>query len=309
MSTKEVQVPFVEGEIDFDVPAAGKPVKTHYWVYGDLKSGKTPLVGLHGGPGIPHAYMSVLSDLTTAHGIPVVLYDQIGCGLSTHLPEKKGDSSFWTVQLFVDELDNVLTKLEIKDNFDLYGHSWGGMLATSFAIRQPKGLKRLVLASSIGRIQDWVDAAMKLRGTLPQETQDILEKHEAADTTEDPEYEEAVKGYYAQFVIRVESDVMGQSFTDFLQDPTVYHTMLGPNEFTVIGTLKDFDVTSELHKIEVPTLLTSGRWDGAQDNVIRPLWTGIPKSKWVLFAESSHLPQLEERQRVMETVGYFLTTS
>lgn len=83
---------------------------------------------------------------------------------------------------------------------------------------------------------------------------------------------------------------------------------LGPNEFTIIGPLKDFDLVSELHKIEVPTLLTSGRWDGAQDNVITPLWTRVPKVKWVHFSESSHLPQLEERERYMTILGEFLTT-
>lgn len=218
-------IPFVEGDIDFNVPAASKPVKTHYWIYGDLKSGQTPLVGLHGGPGIPRAYMSVLSDITRAHGIPVILYDQIGNGLSTHLQEKKGDTGFWTVQLFLDELDNVLTHLNVQDNFILYGHSWGGMLATAYALRQPKGLKRLVLASSIARMQDWIDATTHLRGLLPQDLQATLTKHEAAGTTDSPEYAAIEKEYYDRFVCRIESKEIGESFSQLMQDPTVYHTM------------------------------------------------------------------------------------
>ena len=223
MSTPEV--PVVEGDIDFNVPSAGKPLKTHYWVYGDLKSGKTPLIGLHGGPGIPRAYMSVLSDVTKAHGIPLILYDQIGNGLSTHLQEKKGDTEFWSVKLFLDELDNVLTHFGVQDNYDLYGHSWGGMLATAHAVKQPKGLRRLILASSIARMQDWIDATAYLRGLLPQDIKDAMTQHETAGTTDSKEYQAAEKVYYDRYVCRVESEVMGESFVGLVQDPTVYFTM------------------------------------------------------------------------------------
>lgn len=119
----------IEGEVDFVVPAAGKPCKTWYKVIGDLQSNK-PLVALHGGPGCAHEYLLVLADLTSSLSIPIVLYDQIGNGQSTHLPEKNGDGSFWNEQLFLDELDNLLTHLGIKDNYDLLGHSWG-KLATA----------------------------------------------------------------------------------------------------------------------------------------------------------------------------------
>lgn len=76
------------------------------------------------------------------------MYDQLGCGRSTHLPEKKGDESFWTIKLFLLELDNLLSHLGIQDDYDLLGQSWGGDLAADYAILQPKGSKRLVLASA-----------------------------------------------------------------------------------------------------------------------------------------------------------------
>jgi pimeloyl-ACP methyl ester carboxylesterase len=62
--------------------------------------------------------------------IPVVFYDQIGCGESTRLPEKKGDGNFWTLELFIKDLENVIAALNI-DQYDLFGHSWGGLLAVS----------------------------------------------------------------------------------------------------------------------------------------------------------------------------------
>ena len=92
--------PTTTGEVDFG------EFKTWYRITGDLDrardEGRTPLVILHGGPGASHDYtlrMTMLSE----RGRPVVHYDQLGCGRSTHLPDKGAD--FWTVQLFLDELD------------------------------------------------------------------------------------------------------------------------------------------------------------------------------------------------------------
>ncbi|KAK7677081.1 hypothetical protein QCA50_019979 [Cerrena zonata] len=124
-----------EGDVNFEIPSAGKLCKTHYWIVGDLKTSKTPLVILHGGPGATHHYVSINDELYKLHDIPVILYDQIGNGNSTHLPEKRGDADFWTVQLFINELDNLLKHLAIQQRYDILGHSWGGMLAASFAIR------------------------------------------------------------------------------------------------------------------------------------------------------------------------------
>jgi L-proline amide hydrolase len=76
------------------------------------------------------------------------MYDQIGCGRSTHLPEKKGDMDFWTMSLFLSELDNLLSHLEIQGNYSLFGQSWGGSIAAEHAILHPKGLKKLIIANS-----------------------------------------------------------------------------------------------------------------------------------------------------------------
>ena len=97
------QTPVLEAELDFDVPAAGRSCKTWYTVFGDLKSGVRPLLCLQGGPGLPHNYLRPIRHIATSHGIPVIMYDQLGSGKSTHLPGKTGDGQFWTVDLFLSE--------------------------------------------------------------------------------------------------------------------------------------------------------------------------------------------------------------
>lgn len=72
------------------------------------------------------------------------------------------------------------------------------------------------------------------------------------------------------------------------------------------GTLKNWDIRDDLHKIKVPTLLINGRYDGAQDFVVEPFFKSIDKVKWVRFAESSHLPHYEEADECLKVVGDFL---
>ena len=147
------------GTVDFDAKA-GKPCKTAYRVFGDLNSGSTPVVAIHGGPGSTYHYILSIADLATKYSIPAVFYDQLGNGESTHLPEKSGEAgSFWTEQLFLDELDNLLRHLGIQDNYSLIGHSWGGMLAARHAANRPKGLQRLVLSNSPACMRLFVKAA------------------------------------------------------------------------------------------------------------------------------------------------------
>ncbi|OBZ76116.1 L-amino acid amidase [Grifola frondosa] len=275
-----MMTPTSEGFVDFNVPAAGKACKTWYKIFGDLKSG-TPLVGLHGGPGSTHHYILSLVDLAASHSISVVLYDQLGNGNSTHLPEKRGDTAFWTEQLFLDELDNLLSALGIRDNYALLGHSWGGMLGARHAARQPTGLRRLVISDSPADMKLWLEAANKLLAELPRETQDTLMKHETAGTTDSQEYKEAIGVFYARYLCRVHPmpSEVSATFEWMEKDPTVYLTMNGPSEFHVIGSLKDWSILDEIHKINVPTLLLNGAYDEAQDSTVVPFFKSIPQVK------------------------------
>ncbi|KAJ3929512.1 MAG: Alpha/Beta hydrolase protein [Lentinula lateritia] len=305
MPVSSSTVEITEGFIPFSVPSLPeKPCQTHYKVIGTLDKNTTPLVALHGGPGTGHEYLLILADL----GVPLILYDQIGCGKSTHYPEKIGDASFWTVELFLDELSTVLRYLGVQDNYNLAGHSWGGMLAANHAILQPKGLKRLILMSAPADMKLWAEAQDRLRKLLPQEVQDIMEKHEKEETTESEEYQRAMKAYYKRFLCTVWPlpDSILHSLGELEKDPTVYMTMNGPSEFHTTGSLKNWTVVEDAHKINVPTLLTNGRLDEAQDEVVVPFFEAIPRVKWVKFANSSHMPHFEERERYMKEMKSFL---
>ena len=279
--------------------------ETWYRVVGDLKSGKTPVMVLHGGPGAGHNYCISIAELIAQTGRAAVLYDQIGCGNSTHLVD--APKEFWTPELFMEELTLLTQHLGINDDYAIVGQSWGGMLGLQFAITQPKGLKSLVVADSPASMRVWLAEANKLRAELSPEVQATLLAHEAAGTTDAPEYVAAVNVFYASHVCRIP---MPQNVIDSMEqlaaEPTVYHTMNGPSEFHVIGTLKDWDILQELHKISVPTLLVSGQYDEATPAMVSQIHQLMPGSTWELFPESSHMPHVEEPARFKRIVTQFL---
>ena len=281
---------------------------TWYRVVGDLKSSKTPVMVLHGGPGAGHNYCEPIADVLAQTGRAAVLYDQIGCGNSTHLPDKPKE--FWTPELFMEELVLLTEHLGISNKYDIVGQSWGGMLGMQFAITRPKGLNAMVIADSPASMEVWVSEANKLRKELPPEVEATLLKHEAAETTEDPEYVAAVDVFYSRHLCRIpQPPYVVASFEQMAADPTVYHTMNGPSEFHVIGSLKHWDIRPQLKEITTPTLLVSGQYDEATPAMVKEINGLIPGSKWELFAESSHMPHVEEPAKFKRVVSEFLDST
>ena len=275
--------------------------RTWYQAVGDISAGgpALPLLVLHGGPGLPHDYLTDLARLGDA-GRPVVFYDQLGCGKSDH-PE---DPALWVMDTFIDELATVRAALGL-DRIHLLGHSWGGWLALEYTLGKPAGLASVVLASTCASIPAFGAETRRLKQSLPRETQEVLDRHEAEGTTDDPEYLGAALGYYRQWVCRLDPfpEHVLHSFLNLSDD--VYQIMQGP-EWNVTGNLKDWDVTARLGEINLPVLVTSGRYDEMTPALVEPLVTGIKGTEHVVFQDSSHLAMVEEPDHYREVLGSFL---
>ncbi|MFJ8810859.1 proline iminopeptidase-family hydrolase [Streptomyces sp. NPDC102490] len=282
------------------------PYKTWYRVTGDLDSGHPALVVVHGGPGSTHDYLLRLAEFS-AHGRPVVHYDQLGNGGSTHLPERGPD--FWTVDLFLAELRNLVQRLGLKD-YVLFGQSWGGLLSAKYASTRPAGLRGLVIANAPASYPLWLEEMEILRSRLPPGVDETLRRHEAAGTTDTEEYHAAAMHFYERHVCRLKPWPRDwqATFYELFNDPTVYYAMNGPSEFHVNGTLKDWGVLDCAADIAVPTLLISGRHDEATERTVQPYADLIPDVRWEILEESSHVPHLEEPERFDAVLHDFLTT-
>jgi L-proline amide hydrolase len=270
----------------------------------DPRPGALPLVVLHGGPGMAHNYLRNLEALAET-GRRVIHYDQLGCGNSTHLPDAPAD--FWTPQLFVDEFENLLEHLGLAE-YHLLGQSWGGMLGAEIATRRPEGLRELAICNSPASMQLWVEGAAELRATLPVEVEATLSAHEAAGTTSDPEYLRAAEVFYERHVCKVvpTPDDFRESEEQMEAEPTVYHTMNGPNEFHIVGTLRDWSIVDRVHLIDVPTLVVAGEDDEATPATWAPFAEKIPDVATHVFPGASHCTHLEQPLEFRAVIAGFL---
>ena len=291
-------LPLVEGRIPFHGHS------TWYRVVGEREDdGRLPLLCLHGGPGAGWQHLETYEEL--AEGRRVVFYDQLGCGNSA--VDEPHDPGMWTAELYVEEVGVVREALGLERAVVL-GQSWGGMLALAYAQTQPAGLAGLVVQSAPASVPFWMGELQKLRAALPGDVRAVLDRHEAAGTTSDPEYEEAAMVFYRRHVCRTDPwpDWLQRAFATLLQNPEVYETMNGPNEFHVIGTLKAFDISDGLGSIDVPTLLISGRHDEVTPVTVERVHRALPDSEWVLLEESSHMAQAEQPAETLGAIRRFL---
>ncbi|KAF8172898.1 proline iminopeptidase [Pholiota molesta] len=294
--------PSQEGTIPFSV--GGNIYATWYRVFGDLKNRTSPpLIVLHGGPGLSHDYLLPISDISPSR--PVIFYDQLGNARSTHVHDKVNLKAFWTIELFLDELGNLLRHFGIlQAEFDLIGHSWGGMLALEFEIRRrPAGLRRLVLTNSLAAMAMWNQSNAQLVEAFPgwvQEGMAIGMKDLKASAT-------AMKEFRTRHGCRVIPFpdeyvyTLDQLFSVEKGDPTVAAAMFS-------AELKDWDIIDKLSEVGTPVLLINGRFDVSQDFVNEPMFNGLQKVKWVTFEESSHTPFWEERPKYMQLLDAYLST-
>jgi proline-specific peptidase len=284
------------------LPFAG--YRTWYRVVGEAEEpGKFPLLCLHGGPGATWHHMEPYQEL--AVGRRVVCYDQLGCGNSA--VSEPHDPALWTTELYLAEVAAVREQLGL-DRCHVLGHSWGGMLGMAYAITKPAGLVSLVAQSSPASVPFWLTEIAKLRADLPAEVEAVLQRHEAAGTTESDEYQSTMMVFYDRHVCRVRPwpDWLQRTFDGLEANPEVYYTMNGPSEFHVIGPLKVFDVTGDLGAIEVPALLFCGEFDEVTPATVRQAHEAMPGSQFAVMPGCSHMTQAERPDLALGLVGGWL---
>ena len=263
-----------------------------------FSSGRTPLIVIHGGPGLSHHYLLSLVEL--AEQRPVIFYDQLDSGNSS----RPNDPANWTVERFVGEIDSLRRWLNL-DRILILGSSWGGTIAAEYAMTQPQGLNGLVLASPVINTPRWIADCTEYRKQLPQEIQQTLDKHEAQRTYLSDDYQDAVMVFYKRHLCRMDPWPweIEKSFQLFNYD--LYQAMWGPAEFTATGSLKNYDGDTRLSRIAVPTMYTCGEFDEASPAACKDFAAMTSGAKLQVFDDCSHLAHLEKPDNYLTTVKAF----
>jgi len=112
-------------------------VDFHYSIYGE--GNPQTLMVLHGGPGQDHYYLQNFKAFSDRY--QVVLYDQRGSGLSQRVPDDQ-----LTMEAFIEDLHAFIETFSPQGPVSIVGHSWGAILASSYASTYPETVDHLILA-------------------------------------------------------------------------------------------------------------------------------------------------------------------
>lgn len=273
----------------------------YYRIFGEQNRGNN-IVCLHGGPGATHDYILPLADLVSS-GYMVVFYDQLGCGRS-QLPR---NPALLTIERAVEDLEVLRRKLGLG-RMHLFGSSYGGLLAIAYALKYQRNMRSMITAGGLASVPLTISEMERLRTELPKKVRTTMERYESLGKYTHRDYLKAVDFFYRKHLCRLKEWPEELNYSLQHTSVPVYGTMNGPNEFTIIGNIRYWDASADLHKIRVPTLVTGGRYDEVTPKVASQIHRGIRGSRQVVFERSSHLPMWEERKKYISTLASFLAT-
>jgi proline iminopeptidase len=284
------------------------PIGTHQvWIRRVGDHPKLKLLLLHGGPGATHEYFECFDSFLPAEGIEYIYYDQLGSGNS----DKPADHSLWTIERFVDEVEQVRKALDLDaSNFCLLGHSWGGVLAIEYALRHQENLKCLIISNMMASIPAYNDYATRvLMPALDQNNLAEVKALEAAGKTDDPRYMQIlVPMFYEQHVLRLPSDQwpepVNRAFSHINND--LYTLMQGPSELGASGRLERWDRFADLSHITAPTLVIGARYDTMDPAHMEAMAKRMPKGRFLFLPEGSHLAMYDDQDRYFRGLLAFL---
>ena len=275
---------------------------TYYRTVGE-RTDKAPLILLHGGPGSTHNYFEVLDRVAEEDGRMLVMYDQIGCGNSY----VDGRPELWTVETWVNELITLREHLGL-DTCHLLGQSWGGMLLLTYICGyEHSGVMSGVLSSTLPASWLWGIEQARMIKELPEEYQEAIKTAtETGDYSSDI-YQRAEEEYMLRHAAG-KPDPNGPEclLRKKRTGRESYVVGWGPNEYTPMGTLKDYDVIDKLKDIKEPCLVINGGNDLCTPYIAKVMYDNIPNSRWELFRECRHMCFVEDNDHYVEVLKEWL---
>ena len=269
---------------------------------------KMKVLLLHGGPGGTHEFFECFDGYLPKEGIEYIYYDQ----LDSYYSDQPNDSTLWTIEHFVDEVDQIRQALNLNnDNFYLYGQSWGGMLAMEYALKHQDHLKGLIISNMMASIPAYEKYAADVLGPqLPPEIYKEIKEMEANNDFENPKYSELVtEYYYTQHVLRIPledwPEPVNRAFKHL--NPNIYVYMQGYSEFGVTGnaSLKGWDVSDRLKEITVPTLVIGAAHDTMDPKYMEWMSSEVQNGRFLL-TQGSHMSQFDDQKTYMNGIIKFV---
>ena len=263
---------------------------------------------LHGGPGANHEYFQAIDSYFPKESIEYYYYDQLGSSFS----DKPKDQSLWTIERFVDEVEQVRLALGLdENNFIILGHSWGGILGLEYALKHQNRMKALIISNMVPSIPDYIKYANDVLAPKldPSVLKKIREYENAGDYTNTEYLGLIEEHYYPKHVLRMPLEEWPNPVTRSLAglNYEIYLKMQGPSEFGVVGDalLKDWDRKNDLKILKIPVLTIGGQYDTMDPKQMEWMSTEVQNGTYLHCPNGSHWSMYDDQETYFNGVtGY-----
>jgi proline iminopeptidase len=261
---------------------------------------------LHGGPAATHEYFEAFDSYFPAAGIEYYYYDQLGSAYS----DQPNEPELWDLPRFVEEVEQVRQALGLdRDNLYLLGHSWGGILAMEYSLKYQQHLKGLIISNMMASVPAYNDyARTALMPAMDQAALAEIKRLEATGRTEEPRYMELLTPHYEKHVLRMPMaqwpDPVNRAFLHI--NRAIYVPLQGPSELGAAGKLVDWDRTSDLPKIAVPTLVIGARYDTMDPAHMEMMAGKVQRGRYLSCPNGSHMAMYDDQKVYVDGVIRFV---
>lgn len=262
---------------------------------------------LHGGPGVTHEYLEAFDSYFPSAGIEYYYYDQLG----SYYSDQPDEPALWNLPRFVEEVEQVRQALGLdRENFYLYGQSWGGILAMEYALKYQQHLKGLIVSNMMASIPAYNEYAQTvLMPAMDQAALAEIKNYEEANDYENPRYMELlIEQHYVHHVLRMPPeawpDPVNRAFKHL--NPAIYVPMQGPSELGASGRLADWDRTADLPRITVPTLVIGAQYDTMDPAHMEWMAGQVQRGRYLYCPEGSHLALYDDQRTYFQGLIDFI---
>ena len=266
---------------------------------------------LHGGPGANHEYFQAIDSYFPKESIEYYYYDQLGSSFS----DKPKDESLWTIERFVDEVEQVRLALGLdENNFIILGHSWGGILGLEYALKHQNRMKALIISNMVPSIPDYIKYANDVLAPKldPSVLKKIREYENAGDYTNNEYLGLIEEHYYPKHVLRMPLEEWPNPVTRSLAglNYDIYLKMQGPSEFGVVGDalLKEWDRKNDLKNLKIPVLTIGGQHDTMDPKQMEWMSTEVQNGTYLHCPNGSHWSMYDDQETYFNGVTEYINS-
>lgn len=262
---------------------------------------------LHGGPGVTHEYLEVFDSFFPAAGIEYYYYDQLG----SYYSDQPDEPELWELSRFVEEVEQVRQALGLGgESFYLYGQSWGGILAIEYALKYQQHIKGLIISNMMASIPAYNEYAETV--LMPGMDQTVLaeiKEYESAGDYESQRYMDLLfEHHYIEHVLRMPleewPDPVNRAFKHL--NAEIYVPMQGPSELGASGKLEQWDRTTDLNEISVPTLVIGAQYDTMEPGHMEWMAGAVQNGRYLHCPNGSHLAQYDDQETYFDGLIDFI---